>query len=98
MRLAEDEKLDEALYLWFLQKRAQDMPVSGPMLCEKASQFSVELHEDDSNDSGAPFQASRGWLWRFCQRHGVRNLSLQGENVSCNDSAVDHLKLPCKNC
>ena len=36
MHLAEDEKLEEAIYLWFLQKRAQDMPMSGPMLCEKA--------------------------------------------------------------
>ena len=37
MRLVNDDKLDEAVYLWFSQKRSQDMPVSGPVLCEKAA-------------------------------------------------------------
>ena len=34
------------------------------------------------------FQASRGWLWHFCQRHRIRQLSLQGEKISANVSAV----------
>ena len=34
MRLANDDKLDEAVYQWFVQKRSQDMPVSGPVLCD----------------------------------------------------------------
>jgi len=25
------------------------------------------------------FQASYGWQWRFCKRHGIRNLTMQGE-------------------
>ena len=28
MHLAEDEELDQALYLWFVQKRSQNIPVS----------------------------------------------------------------------
>ena len=32
MRLADDEKLDKAVYLWFVQKRSQDMPISGGIL------------------------------------------------------------------
>ena len=79
MRLAYDDRLDEAVYLWFTQKRSQDMPVSGPVLCEKAAQLHEQLHE---GESVPPFQASRCWLWRFCQRHGIRRLSLQGEKVS----------------
>ena len=72
MRLADDEKLDEALYLWFVQKRSQDMPVSGPIVSEKAMQLlSSKLHESDPT-TPAEFQASRGWLWRFCNRHGIR--------------------------
>ena len=38
MQTAEDDKLDEALYQWFIQKRSQNMTVSGPVLCEKAVQ------------------------------------------------------------
>ena len=44
--LANDHKLDEAVYHWFVQKQSQDMPVSGPVLCEKAVQQHVLLHED----------------------------------------------------
>ena len=32
MHLANDHELDEAVYQWFIQKRSQDMPVSGPVL------------------------------------------------------------------
>ena len=85
MRLAIDHKLDETVYQWFIQKRSQDMPFSGPVLCEKA----VQLHV---GNSVPPFQASRSWLWRFCNRHGIRQLSLQGEKVSLDTSAVEPFK------
>ena len=32
MRFAKDE-LDQALYIWFVQKRSVGMPMSGPILC-----------------------------------------------------------------
>lgn len=89
MSLADNDKLDEAVYLWFVQKRTGDMPVSGPILCEKAAQLHAMLHE---NELEPPFQASRGWLWRFCQRHGIRQLSLQGEKVSSDVSAIEPFK------
>ena len=60
MRLAIDHKLDETVYQWFIQKRSQDMPFSGPVLCEKAVQLHAQLHV---GNSVPPFQASRSWLW-----------------------------------
>lgn len=39
------------------------------------------------------FQANRGWLWHFCQRHGIRQLSLQGEKVSSDAAAVEPFKV-----
>ena len=89
MRVSIDESLDKAVYLWFSQKRSQNMPVSGPVLCEKAAQLHEQLHEGGDI---TPFQASRGWLWRFCQRHSIRQLSLQGEKVSSNVSSVAPFK------
>ena len=89
MRLADDDKLDEAVYLWFVQKRSKDMPVSGPILCEKATQLYVKLYEGDSE---SPFQASRGWFWHFCQCHRIRQLSLQGKKVSFDVSTVEPFK------
>ena len=33
------------------------------------------------------FSGSTGWQWRFCKRHGIRNLSLEGEKVSADTEA-----------
>ena len=88
MRLADDDKLDQALFLWFVQKRSQNLPVSGPVLCEKAAIMHAQIH---AGESVPPFQGGRGWLWRFCNRDGVRQLSLQGEKLSSDTTAVDTL-------
>ena len=88
MRMADDDKLDEALFLWFVQKRSQGMPISGPLLCEKAIQLNSKLY----GESAPPFKASRGWLWRFCNRHGMRQLSIQGEKLSSDMTAPDPFK------
>ena len=57
--------------------------MSGPMLCEKAVQLSSQLNGDE-----AKFVASEGWKWRFCRRHGIRNLSVHGEKVSADKEAA----------
>ena len=87
MRLADNEKVDETVYLWYIQKRSQGIPVTGPILREKAQMFHQELHDDSSSSSG--FQASTGWQWWFCQRHGIRQLSLQGGKLLYNLDAPD---------
>ena len=46
MRLADDEKVDEAVYLWYVQKRSQGIPITGPILREKAQLFYQQLHGD----------------------------------------------------
>ena len=71
------EKLDKAVYLWFKQKRMEGVPVSGPLLCEKAVQLSKLMFGD-----AAQFMASDGWKWRFCKRYGIKNLAVHGEKLS----------------
>ena len=36
--------------------------------------------------------ASSGWLWRFCNRHGIRGLRLQGEKLSADTEAPEPFK------
>ena len=79
MRQTEDNNLDEAVYLWFVQQRRLGAPVSGPVLCAKAIQLYDKLHE---GETVPPFQASESWLWRFCNCHGMRQLTVQGEKLS----------------
>ena len=38
------------------------------------------------------FQAGTGLQWQFCQRHGIRQLSLQGEKLSSDLDASDPFK------
>ena len=83
MRVSDDAVLDQAVYLWFKQKRMERVPITGPILCEKAIQFSKAIHGE-----AAAFTASEGWKWRFCQRHGIRQLSLQGEKMSADSDAA----------
>ena len=39
MRLAKEDRLEEALYLWFIQNRSQGIAVNGPLLANKAEQL-----------------------------------------------------------
>lgn len=90
MKKSQNEILENAVFTWFLQKRACGQPISGPLLCEKALDFNQKLGGDTS------FKASSGWLARFKSRHGIRELEIQGEklcaNVASADSFVDELK------
>ena len=60
MRLSDDDKLNEAVYQWFVQKQSQDMPVSGPVLCEKAVQLHKQLHEGSTVPFFRPVEAGFG--------------------------------------
>lgn len=83
MRLGDDKQLDRALYLWFKQKRMEGVPVTGPLLCAKALELSKTINGETE------FHASEGWKWRFCQRHGIRQLSVQGEKLSGDKEEAD---------
>ena len=82
MKLGDDPLLDKAVYVWFRQKRMEGVPVSGPLLCEKAMDLYKTLRKDAKESE---FTASE---WRFCKRHGIRQLSLQGEKLSANSDAA----------
>ena len=86
MKLGDDPELEKAVYIWFRQKRMEKVPISGPLLCEKAVELYKTLHKDAKESD---FVASEGWKYRFCKRHGIRQLSLQGEKLSADIDAAD---------
>lgn len=93
MKLATNKDLDDTVYKWFMQKRSEGEPISGPILCEKAMQFNIQI----SNGEPSNFQASTGWLKRFKSRHGIRELQIEGEKLSANTTAADSFKTKFKN-
>ena len=64
MKRAENEDFDKAVYTWFHNTRANNVPVSGVVLKEKVSKFAKSLHLDD-------LRASDGWLDGWKSRHSV---------------------------
>ena len=64
---------------------------TGPILKAKAIDLYTKLTES-RGESGPmkDFVASDGWLWRFSKRHGIRQLSLQGEKLPADKPAADN--------
>ena len=58
------------------------MTVTTNILQEKAIQIYSKYYNDNK------FTASRGWVKRFKQRHGIRQLKVVGEKLSSDSSAV----------
>ncbi|XP_049710212.1 jerky protein homolog [Elephas maximus indicus] len=77
------EHLDRVLYEWFLVKRAEGVPISGPMLIEKAKDFYEQMQLTE------PCVFSGGWLWRFKARHGIKKLDTSSEKQVADRQAAE---------
>lgn len=77
------EHLDRVLYQWFLARRAEGVPVSGPMLIEKAKDLYGQMRLSE------PCVFSGGWLWRFKARHGIKKLDASGEKQVADRRAAE---------
>ena len=55
------EELNKAVHKWFLILRSENVPVTGPMLKEKALEFTRRLNIEG-------FRASEGWLEKWKKR------------------------------
>ncbi|KAF0703573.1 jerky protein-like, partial [Aphis craccivora] len=85
LRKPNNEALDEALYIWFCQQREQGVPLSGVTLQAIAIKFNEKLKGDPI------FSASVGWLSRWKNRHGIRELGVSGEILSGDNVATSKL-------
>ncbi|XP_049269028.1 tigger transposable element-derived protein 6-like [Rhipicephalus sanguineus] len=72
--------VDKAVFTWFLDRRARNVPISGAILQQKAKDFASILGHDD-------FEASNGWLQGFKSWHGVVGRVISGESTSANSDA-----------
>ncbi|KAH6923741.1 hypothetical protein HPB50_005812 [Hyalomma asiaticum] len=63
LRRATYADVEEALLKWFIDARARNIPISGPMMLAKARDFAFLLYFPD-------FCSGNGWLHRFKVRHG----------------------------
>nr|XP_037275934.1 tigger transposable element-derived protein 6-like [Rhipicephalus microplus] len=89
IRTSKYEDVDAALFRWFREVRAQSIPVSGPMLHQKAKCLGAFLGHDDLNPLN-------GWIQRFKDRHGISCKVVCGEGGAVDDESMEvwlHLNL-----
>ncbi|XP_050523014.1 jerky protein homolog-like [Daktulosphaira vitifoliae] len=87
MKTSTYKELDAALLQWINQVRSEGTPVSGPIVSAKAKQFFEMLGLEGK------FDASSGWLTRFKKRHGIREIGINGDKLSCDEQAAEDFKI-----
>ena len=81
LRTGIHEKLDEAIFKWFLFARSQDVPIGGVVFKAKTLEYAKEIGLDD-------FQASDGWIRRWKKRYNISFKTISGEANSVTAGMV----------
>ncbi|CAF2189462.1 unnamed protein product [Rotaria magnacalcarata] len=79
---------DQQVYEWFVIQRSKNIPVSGPLLQERARQIRQQLGGTAASD----FKASNGWLQKFRIRHSIQHRVICGESAAVDPKTVDEWK------
>lgn len=76
--------MEEALYLWFIQERRRNTPITVYKVRQKALYFYKNIYKKYD------FCVSDGWLTKFKTCYGIRLLTVTGQQ---NFHLLRHLKL-----
>lgn len=76
------EEVDQAVFTWFCQARSHSIPVSGPIIQEKAIAIAKTAQPDTK------FVASNGRPTKFLNRHEIVFRAISGEGGSTNSEIV----------
>jgi len=82
MRKTENEEVNNIMLEFFIKCRAQNIPVTGPMLRAKAAEIASSLQIQK-------FSASNGWLEAFRRRNNINFRALCGESANVDKKAAD---------
>lgn len=69
---------------WIKRVRDYNLPISGPLIQEKAAEFAKNL--------GLTFQASSGWLEKFKLRNGIVEKIISGESAAVSEVDCEHYR------
>lgn len=72
------DDVENCVLRWFQETRKNNIPVSGPILQQKAKDFADVLKHDE-------FRASNGWLYNFKKRYGISGRVISGESASVRE-------------
>jgi hypothetical protein len=72
VRTGKDVDVEKALVEWVKNARQQDIPISGPILTEKAKHLATQMNKPD-------FTPTNGWLERWKDRNNIVYKKIHGE-------------------
>ena len=75
-------EIDSEVWDFFMSACSKNIPVNGPMLLSEANESAFRHNYTN-------FQASNGWLQKFCTRHMIKMSALHGESADVSDDVVD---------
>jgi len=84
MRKAAHPELEDALHIWYCDKRSKCLPISDDLLTDKAKYFGSEFYGLHNVD----FKYSTGWLGNFKDRFGITIHTVHGEAASVDTAYV----------
>lgn len=88
IRTPVNKNVKEALLQWFKQKSIQNVPISEPILQEKAEEFSKIVSPHNKTPS-----CSKSWIDRFKKRYHISSSKIHGEGASVSSETTrDWLK------
>ena len=77
-----NEEINKLIWEWFKDMSRRKLPISGPMLQEKALQFAKDLGNTE-------FRGSNGWLENFRKRSNIAFYVKSGEKTDVDRAAVE---------
>ena len=83
--ITDNEEINELIMEWFKDMSQRKLPISGPMLQEKALQFGKDLGNTE-------FKASNGWFENFYKHNNIAFYVKRGENADIDIAIVEHWK------
>ncbi len=83
-RVGKYEDVENCLHDWLLEMRRNNVPLNGPILCEKAISFNQMLNQNNN------FSPNSGWLHLWKKRFGIGKHVVSGECNQVDDQVVSN--------
>lgn len=81
-RTGKDADVEAALKTWFTSSRGRDVPLSGPLLQEKAKDLAKTMNKPD-------FKPTSGWFCRWKERNAIVYKRVHGEKKDADEPAAE---------
>lgn len=78
---SDGEIIDIVIFQWYLHARINKLPISGPVLKEKALELASKVGLND-------FKASNGWLQKFKDRHQISYKNIYADPALLKDCVI----------